>query len=221
MSAIELYSAPLCPYVHRTRLTLLEKGISFKLIEIDLQNRPANFKDISPYNKVPVLKHGDVRVWESAIINEYLEEIFPSPALLPEEPSQRAQARIWINFADTQLFDSTKRILHSFNSQQPVQNATMLSEHLQFIESEALNKLSLEGPYWFGKQVSLVDLTFYPWFEQWCVLEYFLKLQLPTGLNRLRKWWEAMAERESVRSIAHSKEFYIEQYSRLIQAHKS
>jgi glutathione S-transferase len=85
MAEIEIYSAILCPFAHRSRLTLQEKGIPFKLIEIDLQNKPTNFKKISPYGKVPVLKHGDQRLWESAIINEYLEETFPEPPLLPKD----------------------------------------------------------------------------------------------------------------------------------------
>lgn len=84
MSDIEIYSAELCPFAHRSRLVLLEKGVPFKLIEIDLQNKPKNFKTISPYGKVPVLKHGDNRVWESAIINEYLEDAFPEHPLLPK-----------------------------------------------------------------------------------------------------------------------------------------
>jgi glutathione S-transferase len=92
---------------------------------------------------------------------------------------------------------------------------------LRFIEHEALGQLSLEGPYWFGKKLSLVDLTYYPWFEQWSVLEHFLKLQLPSGLNRLQKWWKAMADHKSVSAIARSKEFYIEQDGRLVQARKN
>ncbi|BCL36245.1 hypothetical protein NSMS1_26920 [Nostoc sp. MS1] len=72
MADIKIYSAVTCPYAHRTRLVLQEKGIDFELTEIDLQNKPANFTDISPYGKVPALVHGDKRVWESAIINEYL-----------------------------------------------------------------------------------------------------------------------------------------------------
>jgi len=87
MTEIEIYSAVLCPFAHRSRLTLIEKGVPFQLIEIDLQDKPANFKEISPYGKVPVLKHGDQRVWESAVINEYLEEAFPKPALLPLQSS--------------------------------------------------------------------------------------------------------------------------------------
>ena len=92
MSEITIYSAVVCPFAHRSRLVLLEKGIDFELVEIDLQNKPANFTEISPYSKVPVIKHGNERVWESAIINEYLDETFPEPSLLPKDAISRAQA---------------------------------------------------------------------------------------------------------------------------------
>lgn len=218
MAEIEIYSAALCPFALRSRLTLLEKGIPFKLIEIDLQNKPAYFRDISPHGKVPVLKHGDQRVWESALINEYLEEMFPNPPLLPKSPMQRAQARIWINFADTRLFPTTGRLL--YGSQDPQQQAAAakeLSEHLRFIEQDGLRKQSADGPYWLGANVSLVDFTFYPVFEQWAVLEHFRGVQFPAGLDCLKQWWSAMAKRGSVRAIAQPPEFYIEHYARLAQ----
>jgi glutathione S-transferase len=216
MTKLEIYSAALCPFAHRARLTLLEKGLPFQLIEIDLQNKPANFKDISPYGKVPVLKHGEHRVWESAIINEYLEETFPEPPLLPKEPIQRAQARIWINFADTRLFATTGKLLYMY-SRDPQQQTTglkELAEQLLFIEHEAMVE---DGPYWLGKDLSLVDLTYYPWFEQLNVLEHFLGFQFPPGLDRLKKWWQTVANRESVRAIAQSPEFYIERYANFAQ----
>lgn len=218
MTEIEIYSAALCPFAHRSRLTLLEKGVSFKLIEIDLQNKPANFRDISPYGKVPVLKQGDQRVWESAVINEYLEEVFPNPPLLPKEPIRRAQARIWINFADTRLFAASGKLL--YGSQDPQQQAAAvkeLIEHLQFIEQEGLGKLSDNGPYWLGTEISLVDFTYYPLFEQWAVLEHFRGVKFPAELDRLQHWCHTMANHESVRAIAHSPEFYIEHYAQLAQ----
>jgi glutathione S-transferase len=220
MSEIEIYSAVLCPFAHRSRLTLLEKGVPFELIEIDLQNKPANFQEISPYGKVPVLKHGNHRVWESAIINEYLDEVFPDPPLLPQDPMQRAQARIWINFADTRLFATTGKLLYSRDLQPPSALLKELTEHLRFMEHEGLRKISASGPYWLGKALSLIDLTFYPWFEQLKVLEHFRNFQFPSGLDRLQQWWVAVAQRESVRSIANSPEFYLEHYGRLAQASK-
>jgi glutathione S-transferase len=218
MSEIEIYSAVLCPFAHRSRLTLLEKRVPFQAIEIDLQNKPANFGEISPYGKVPVLKHGDNRVWESAVINEYLDETFPEPPLLPKEPMQRAQARIWINFADTRLFATTGKLLYGRDPQPQTAVLQELAEHLQFIEHQGLSKMSDSGPYWLGKELSLVDLTFYPWFEQIAVLEHYRGFQMPPGLDRLKQWHAALAERKSVRSIANSPEFYLERYARLAQS---
>jgi glutathione S-transferase len=217
MSEIKIYSAALCPFAHRVRLTLIEKGVPFELIEIDPQNKPANFLEISPYGKVPVLKHGDNCVWESAIVNEYLEEVFPNPPLLPREPMLRAQARIWINFADTCLFATTGKLLYSRDPQPPTALLTELTEHLLFMEHQGVRKISPNGSYWLGTELSLVDLTFYPWFEQLAVLEHFRGFGLPSGLDRLQEWWETVAKRESVRSIANPPEFYLEHYGRLAQ----
>jgi glutathione S-transferase len=216
MADIKIYSAILCPFAHRSRLTLLEKGVPFEEIEIDLHNKPANFRDISPYGKVPVLVHGDLRVWESAIVNEYLEEVFPHPPLLPKDPIDRARARIWINFADTCLFATSGKLLYGRDSQ-PTALLQELTEHLLFVEREGLAKISDREPYWLGSELSLVDLTFYPWFEQINVLEHFRGLQLPPGLERIQQWQAAVAQRASVKSIAHPPEFYLEHYWRLAQ----
>lgn len=218
MAEIEIYSTLLCPFAHRSRLTLMEKGIAFREIEIDLQNKPANFLKISAYGKVPVLKHGDEYLWESNIINEYLDEVFPEPPLLPQEPIQRARARIWINFADTKLFGITGKLLHGCDLQKSAALLKSLSNCLLFIEREGLQKASDNGSYWFGSEISLVDFTYYPWFEQLSVLEHFLGFQLPAGLDRLQQWWEAVASRESVRAIAKDRDFYIESYGKLARS---
>lgn len=214
MTKITIYSAVVCPFAHRSRLALLEKGVDFDLVEIDLQNKPAGFTDISPYSKVPVIKHGEHRVWESAIINEYLEEVFPEPSLLPLAPILRAQARIWIDFANTRLVPAYSSLLRSPDSEQQKVAAQELHNHLQFIENEAFAKLSGDGPYWFGNSISLVDLTYYPWFERWATLEEYRSFQIPAELTRLQRWRDAVSQRESVRAIANSKEFYLQRYAR-------
>jgi glutathione S-transferase len=70
---IELFSARVCPFAHRTRLALLEKGLDFALTEIDFKNKPQHFLEVSRYGKVPAIVHDGNEVYESAIINEYLE----------------------------------------------------------------------------------------------------------------------------------------------------
>ena len=66
---------------------------------------------MSPYGKVPVLRHGDTAIWESAVINEYLGEVFPEPQLLPRTPAERAQARIWIDYANVRFAPSVYKLL--------------------------------------------------------------------------------------------------------------
>lgn len=215
MSAlIEIYSAQVCPYAHRSRLALLEKGIPFELIEIDLQNKPPQFQEISPYGKVPAIKHGAKRVWESAIINEYLEEVFPDPPLLPTDPYLRAQARIWIDFANTRLVPAFSALLRSPKLDEQAEGAKALANHLSFIENEALGRLSEEGPYWFGSQISLVDLTYYPWFERWPALEFYRSFEWQKDWIRLQRWRDALEERPTVQKIANPTDYYIERYAR-------
>jgi RNA polymerase-associated protein len=90
---VKLYDAAACPYCARVRIVLAEKGLEAETVEIDLRNRPPWLYELNPTGKVPVLDDGFV-LPESAVIMEYLEERHPSPALLPEEPVPRAEARL-------------------------------------------------------------------------------------------------------------------------------
>ncbi|HEV8344556.1 MAG TPA: glutathione S-transferase N-terminal domain-containing protein, partial [Candidatus Binatia bacterium] len=73
------------------------------MIEVDLKNKPTELWEQNPYGKVPVLVDGDVVVYESAIIDEYLDERYPEPSLMPKNLGLRARARIWIDFCNTRL----------------------------------------------------------------------------------------------------------------------
>ena len=81
MEAIELFSAKICPFAHRCRLTLMEKHLRFELIEIDLRNKPSWYFKIHPDGAVPALRQGHFLLRESLVINEFLEELVRSPAL--------------------------------------------------------------------------------------------------------------------------------------------
>ena len=210
---VEIYSASVCPFAHRTRLTLLEKGIDFKLTEIDLNNKPDWFSEVSPYQKVPVIQNGGDRVWESAVINEYLEEVFPEPPLMPKDSGKKAIARIWIDFANTQFVTSFYKLLLIQDPAKQQQWKQKFLDHLQFMES-GIAQLQGEGPYWFGVSLTLVDLTFYPWFERWAVLEHYRDLPLPSTCPHLKQWWEAMSERESVQDIRNPSDLYVQQYEK-------
>ena len=111
MSMLELYSYEACPYAQRTQMALAEKGLEFELIEVDLYDRPSWWADLSPYGKVPLLKHGDNVIYESAIVNEYLDEVFPDPPLMPEDALGRAQARVWIDYCDSRFMSACHQLI--------------------------------------------------------------------------------------------------------------
>jgi glutathione S-transferase len=211
MSAITLYSARACPFAHRTRLVLAEKGVSFELVEIDLANKPAWFGSVSLYGKVPALEHAGQRFVESAVINEYIEEVFPEPKLLPTEPARRAFARIWIDFANTRLAVPYAKILLGATEADRETGKAELSAALERLEREAIVQLSSAGPYFLGAEPSLVDFTFYPWFERLPALEQHAGFQLP-ALERLARWREVVQARPSVRAIENPTSFYVERY---------
>jgi glutathione S-transferase len=212
MSDVRLYSARACPFAHRTRLVLAEKNQPFELVEIDLSNKPAWFGGVSLYTKVPALEHAGRNLVESAVLNEYLEEVFPEPRLLPQAPVERAVARIWIDYANTRVAPAFAKVLRGAGEVEREAGKRELAEALRFIEREALSKLSDGGPYWFGKDVSLVDFTFYPWFERLPALQQHSGFALPSELSRVLRWHDAVQARPSVRAIANTTQFYLERY---------
>jgi len=207
-----LYSARVCPFCQRCRLALSEKNVDFDLVEINLRDKPAWFSEVSPFGTVPALRHGDLKIWESAVINEYLEEAFPAPLLLPTDPGRRAQARIWIDFAGSRFAPLFYRLLREQVPDRWESHREKITEVFKFMEVEGMARLSGPGPFWLGPEVSLVDLAFYPWIERWPVLEHYRQTFLPNDFPTLARWWSALAARPSAREDAQSKEFYIENY---------
>ncbi|EFA72197.1 Glutathione S-transferase-like protein [Raphidiopsis brookii D9] len=215
MTNLKLYFAKGSTFSQRTRVVLLEKGVEFTPIEIDLQNKPEIFTQTSAYGKVPAIKHGDLAIYESAIINEYLEEVFPQPALLPKDPGAKAWARIWIDYANTRLVPAFNKLLRGKNNEEQEQGRREFSESLLYIENKGLGQVSGNGPYWLGENLSLVDISFYPWFERLPVLDKFRNFSLPEETPRLQEWWQNLRRRESIQSVANPTEFYIDRFTRL------
>jgi glutathione S-transferase len=214
---IDLYSAALCPFAHRTRLTLAEKGLEPRLIEIDVRNKPHWFAALSPHGKVPLLKVGESCVWESAVIDEYLEETFPQPALLPADPIMRARARAWIRFADARLYENTRRLLHARGADEQRAAREAIVADLRFMEGEGFARVPGGGPYWLGAQFTLVDVTFLPWFEQRAVLEKFRGFIWPDACERLLRWYREVALRPAVDAQSRSAEFYLQGFGGLME----
>ncbi|MBK1645570.1 stringent starvation protein A [Thiocapsa imhoffii] len=105
-----LFSDPTCPYCHRVRMVLAEKGIAVEVVDVDAHDLPAEVTDCNPYGTVPTLIDRDLRLYESRIIMEYLDERFPHPPLLPVDPVSRASARLFMYRIDRDWYSLMERI---------------------------------------------------------------------------------------------------------------
>ena len=108
-----LYSGSTCPYSHRCRIDLFEKDMDFEVIDVDMHNKPEEIASISPSGKTPVLVERDLILTESNIINEYIDERFPHPQLMPPDPVMRARARLVLFNFEHDLFTHVNTLEHS------------------------------------------------------------------------------------------------------------
>ncbi len=210
---IEIISSSSCPFAQRTRMALIEKEIEFSLTEIDLDNKPDWFLKLSPYGKVPVIRNGDYVVFESSIINEYIEEIFPQKPLLPQNPEDRAAARVWIDFANVRFAPQIYKILLAQSGHLQSEHARKLTDALLMMEHQGLAKRS-SGPYWLGDNLSLVDLTFYPHLQRFCALQHYRNFDIPDDCEKLREWLSIMEESYCVQVTKLSKDKLIKSWAK-------
>ena len=110
-----LYSGSTDPYSHRCRIVLNEKDMDFEVIDVDMHNKPEEIASISPTGKMPVLVERDLILTESNIINEYIDERFPHPQLMPPDPVMRARARLVLFNFEQDLFSHVNTLEHSLS----------------------------------------------------------------------------------------------------------
>ncbi|OZB51961.1 MAG: glutathione S-transferase, partial [Thiomonas sp. 14-66-4] len=99
-----LYSGTTCPFSQRCRFVLFEKGMDFEIRDVDLFNKPEDVNVMNPYGQVPILVERDLILYESNIINEYIDERFPHPQLMPGDPVARARVRLFLFNFEKELF---------------------------------------------------------------------------------------------------------------------
>ena len=211
MPAIEFITSGVCPFAQRSHMALIEKGLDFTVREVDLSDKPAWFEEVSPYSKVPVVRIGREVVWESAIVNEFIDEKFPQAPLMPADPWMRAQARIWIDYCNTRWVEDFYALLSATEPERQDELRKKVTEDLRYMERDGMAALS-DGPYWLGSEVSLVDLAFWPFFERFAMLSHYRGVAVPGDCRRIAAWRDLMAVRRSVRETMHESSWYIERY---------
>jgi glutathione S-transferase len=190
---LRLISHKLCPYVQRAVIALTEKGTAFERIDIDLANKPDWFLKVSPLGKVPVLQVGDIAIFESAVILEYLEETQPRP-LHPPDPLSRAEHRAWIEFGSAVLSD-----IAGFYA--APDEAAFKAKTSQLEQRFARLEARVAASPWFdGESFSLVDAVFGPLFRYFDVFDEIADFGILAGKPKLARWRKALAARPAVRS---------------------
>jgi glutathione S-transferase len=189
---LKLVSFKVCPFVQRAAIALQEKQVPYDLEYLTPgEEQPEWFKKISPLNKVPVLVVNDTPIFESAVILEYLDEVY-APPLHPADPLDKARQRAWMEVASD---------LFSKNYQMIVAKDRASYEAARDVLQAGLDRvavaLSAEEPYFNGKSFALVDVAFAPLFVRLAILEKVFKLNVQTN-PRLRAWSQALLAKESV-----------------------
>lgn len=178
LQPIELISFNLCPFVQRSVITLLKKDIDFKITYIDLDNPPEWFLEISPLAKVPVVRYGDEILFESAVINEFLDEITPG-SLMPIEPLDKAKDRAWIEFSSQLIIDQYLMSVADNEADFEKHRDSLVSK-LQRLED------TIEGDEFFnGDRFSLVDTALAPVFTRLDIFARLFGTDLVSGFPKL------------------------------------
>lgn len=187
----QLISFKLCPFVQRSVITLLEKGIDFDITYIDLKNPPDWFLEISPFGKVPVLKIGDTVLFESQVINEYLDEVNPPP-LQPADPLLRAIDRMWIAYGSNLNFE-----IHAIMVEKDAEKwAAKLAETKK--EFARVEQELGDGPFFNGKDFSLTDAAYAPPLMRARLLDKHFGTALLADTTKMAAWAEVLCQRDTV-----------------------
>ena len=196
---IKLYNTQRCPYARRTRMVLYEKGIDFDIYEVDLSDKSEEFLSVSPTGKVPVIVVDGDSIYESNVVNQYLEEVAGEPKLMPEEAKRRAYARIWMSFADTDFFPAL--FVASVGRKRGF-SEERISEALEKLKT-ALVKLEerLKGRDYLAGEFSLADIAHAGNFVRLRELEERGEISLAEYPN-VAAWMERVESRESYRAAA-------------------
>ena len=193
MHDIELISFKICPFVQRSVIALKEKNVEFGITYIDLADPPDWFAKVSPLGKVPVLKVSDTVLFESAVISEYLDEVY-EPRLHPESVLEKARHRAWVEFG-SELLGAQFRMLMADGEEGFNKNREELKSGLARLEAA----MTGSGPFFSGDRLALIDTALAPIFMRLSIVNGIRPLDLFTPDSRLDQWSTALLNRTSVK----------------------
>jgi RNA polymerase-associated protein len=180
-----LYSGTTDPFSQRCRNVLYEKGMDFQIIDVDMYNKPEDLAVMNPYNQVPVLVERDLILYESNIINEYIDDRFPHPQLMPADPVMRARARLFLFRFEKELFSHIEAIEKS-NQKAADKARTVIRDNLAQIAP-----VFTKQKHMLGDEFSMLDVAIAPLL--WRLDHY--AIQMPKQTAPLMKYAERLFSR--------------------------
>jgi RNA polymerase-associated protein len=180
-----LYSGTTCPFSQRCRIVLYEKGMDFQIVDVDLFNKPEDLAVMNPYNRTPVLVERDLILYESNIINEYIDDRFPHPQLMPADPVMRARARLFLFRFENELFVNIEA-LEKGNQKAADKARQMVRDSLTQIAP-----VFTKQKFMLGDEYSMLDVAIAPLLWR---LDYY-GIQLPKQAAPLLKYAERLFSR--------------------------
>ena len=184
--AMTLFSGETCPYCHRVRIVLAEKGINYDLQNVNPKDTPDDLKDLNPYNEVPTLVDRELVLYESNVIMEYLDERFPHPPLMPVDPVSRAQLRLMLYRIERDWYSLAKQL----------RDKTKASDTVRKELRDSLTSVSPifdQKPFFMSDEFSLMDCAIAPLLWR---LPYY-GIELPPSAKPLINYAERMFDRDS------------------------
>jgi len=199
---LKLYDSPECPFCQKTRIVLAEKDLSYETVPVDLQageqKRP-DFLKLNPFGKVPVLIDDEVIVYDSTIINEYLEDEYPHPQLMPADSAARARVRTFEDYADNAFIPLTGTIMRELRKPEAERDeAKIVQSREQIARQLAVLDGSLAGRNWLVGNFSLADVAFAPR----VVILTALGVTLDPEWRNVASWIQRLNQRASIHDLA-------------------
>jgi stringent starvation protein A len=183
-----LYSGTTCPFSQRCRFVLFEKGMDFEIRDVDLFNKPEDISVMNPYGQVPILVERDLTLYESNIINEYIDERFPHPQLMPADPVQRARVRLVLLNFERELFQ------HVSVLEDRAEKNEKLKDKARATIRDALTQLAQQftkTKFMLGDDFSMGDVAVAPLL--WRLTHY--GIELPKQAAPIQKYAERIFQR--------------------------
>ena len=180
-----LYSGTTCPFSHRCRIVLYEKGMDFQINDVDLLGKKKELSVMNPYNRTPVLAERDLILYESNIINEFIDERFPHPQLMPTDPSLRAKARLLLFNFEREIFSYIDKLENEKDENLNTIRLAMKEKLTQ------LTPIISKSKFMLGDEFSMIDAALAPLL--WRLDHY--QISLPDSAAPLMKYAERVFSR--------------------------